>query len=1167
MMYDDGVSGGDVVAGNNTFTYTATVAIGTTPGMKSLPFNVTDSQGRGVFGSISLTVQQPPPPVDHIVISQIYGGGGNSGATYTHDYVELYNPSGVSFNLAGWSLQYASATGTSWTNKQPLGGLIAPGEYFLVRLASGGAVGSPLPVSPNISGDINLSATAGKVALVSNSINLTGTCPNGVDSDIVDFVGYGTTANCWEGAGRAPGLNNTAANFRKVNGTQDTNQNNDDFQSLVPNPRRTAPVMELGPWVSGSEPLADGIRAPYDATISVEFSEPVDVNGNWYDITCSVSGQHNSALVASYDGFKGYHITPNTSFQFSEQCTVTIIHGNVHDQDSDDSNPETDTLFADYSWSFTVVEPGAPAPYPPSVHLAMGNPSNAIADVQQFNNYLMEKPTYAVSYNRDKGTPNWVSWHLEQDWFGNLTRVDTFRPDPSVPGDWYRVQSTDYSSSGFDRGHMTPNADRDNENRVRLNQETYLMTNMIPQAPDNNQGPWADIENHLRTLLDGTQNEIYVISGPLGVGGSGSNGGVTNTLANGHVTVPAFTWKVVLLLPSGFNDISRVTAATTTIAVMMPNAQGIRNDDWHLYLTTVDAVEQATGYDFFADLPDAIENAIEGGANGVNPPGTEGQTVSTAEDTSKNIALTGVGSNGPLTYSIINPPAHGNLSGTGENRAFEPNPDFHGSDSFTFQVADGNGTSNISTVNIFVTEVNDSPTAANDDKAATEDTDLVFSSSELTANDNAGPADESVQTLAVTEVTATSNTHGTVTLNGDTITYTPTANYNGTASFNYTVCDNGTTSGAPDAKCVTGEVNLVVSNVNDAPSAGDDSKSTDEDQPLSFSSTDLLGNDNTGSESESETLTVSSVHATGNTNGVVSLDNGAISYAPNPNYSGSASFEYEVCDNGTTNGVPESKCSIGTVHVSVNARNDAPSLSGVPASATIDELTAYSFTAAASDVDVPTQNITFSLIGAPSGATINPNTGQFSWTPTEAQGGVGIPYSFKVRVSDALSDTDANVSISVNEVNQAPTLSAIGNKTAFPRRTLSFTASGADADLPAQVLSFSLIGAPEGATINPITGAFSWTPTIHQVGRVYTFTVRLSDSGSPSLDTERQVNVRVGFTWSGFLPPIHSGCVQKAGRTIPIKFQLTGISADITDAVARLLSTSLITMSPVTWWQ
>ncbi len=113
-------------------------------------------------------------------------------------------------------------------------------------------------------------------------------------------------------------------------------------------------------------------------------------------------------------------------------------------------------------------------------------------------------------------------------------------------------------------------------------------------------------------------------------------------------------------------------------------------------------------------------------------------------------------------------------------------------------------------------------------------------------------------------------------------------------------------------------------------------------------------------------------------------------------------------------------------------------------------------------------------------------------------------------------------------MNQAPTLSAIGNKTAFPRRTLSFTASGADADLPAQVLSFSLIGAPEGATINPITGAFSWTPTIHQVGRVYTFTVRLSDNGSPSLDTERQVNVRVGFsglascrqfTWAAFKKP------------------------------------------------
>ncbi|HEV2834171.1 MAG TPA: DNA/RNA non-specific endonuclease, partial [Pyrinomonadaceae bacterium] len=544
QFFDDGVSGGDTVAGNNVFTYFATVSALTSPGAKSLPFSISDAQSRTGSGSISLTVQQPPPPVDHLVISQLYGGGGNSGATLSNDYVEIYNPTGISFNLAGWSLQYASAAGTSWTNKQPLGGTIAPGEYFLVQFASGGANGAPLPVSPNIAGDINMSATTGKIALVSNSISLSGSCPNGSDPDIVDFLGYGSSASCFEGTTRAPAPNNTNALFRKSNGTQDTNQNGTDFQTGAPNPRRTAPIVELGPWVAGTDPISDGFNVPYDATITIDFSEPVDVAGSWFDVTCTNSGSHNSATVASYNGAKGYHITPNSGFQFGEQCTVTIVHTNVHDQDLDDSEPNTDTLFADHVWTFTVVAAGAPAPHPASVHLTFGNPSNAVADLLQPNNYLMEKPSFSLSYNRDKGTPNWVSWHLETAWTGSLSRTDTFRADPAVSPDWYRVQSTDYFASGFDRGHMTPNADRDNPASIPLNQETFLMSNMVPQAPNNNQGPWADLEAYLRTLL--AANEVYVISGPAGVGGSGDNGSA-NTIANGHVTVPAYTWKVALV--------------------------------------------------------------------------------------------------------------------------------------------------------------------------------------------------------------------------------------------------------------------------------------------------------------------------------------------------------------------------------------------------------------------------------------------------------------------------------------------------------------------------------------------------------------------------------------------------------------------------------------------
>jgi len=786
QFFDDGLSGGDTAAGDNVFTHTAVVVSLTSPGAKSLPFSISDAQARTGSGSISLTVQQPPPPVDHLVISQLYGGGGNSSATFTNDYVEIFNPTGISFNLAGWSLQYASAAGTSWTNKQPLGGTIAPGEYFLVALASGGANGAPLPVLANISGDINMSATTGKIALVNNSNTLSGSCPNGIDPDIVDFVGYGSTASCFEGGARAPAPSNTSALFRKLNGSQDTNQNSNDFQTAMPNPRRTAPIVELGPWVAGTDPISDGFNTPYDATVTVDFSEPVDVVGSWFDITCTSSGSHNSATVASYNSSKGYHITPNASFQFGEQCTVTIVHANVHDQDFDDAGPNTDTLFADHVWTFTVVAAGAPAPHPSSVHLALGNPTNAVVDLTQPNNFLMEKPSFSLSYNRDKGTPNWVSWHLENGWTGSLPRTDTFRADPAVSPDWYRVQSTDYFASGFDRGHMTPNADRDNPASIPLNQETFLMSNMVPQAPNNNQGPWADLENFLRTLL--TTNEVYIVAGPAGVGGSGDNG-PANTIANGHVTVPAFTWKVVLVLPVGDDDVTRVSAGARTIAVIMPNDNSI-NSDWHAYLTTVDAVEALTGYDFFANVPDAIENSIEAGVDGNNPPGTENQAATTDEDMPVGITLNAVSpSQTPsFSYTIVSSTSNGVLAGDGPTFTYTPAANFHGADSFTFRVNDGSHDSNTSTVNITVNPVNDVPVADSQSVTTNSNTSVSIT---LTGNDF-----ETTVANLVFEITA-SPSHGTLSGSGASLSYTQGPNFAGSDSFRFTVRDTGDDSAAP----------------------------------------------------------------------------------------------------------------------------------------------------------------------------------------------------------------------------------------------------------------------------------------------------------------------------------------------------------------------------------
>src|SRR6185503_5007048 len=256
---------------------------------------------------------------EHVTISQVYGGGGNAGATYANDYVELYNPTAAPINMSGWSLQYAAATGTSFAGKQVIGGTIDPGHYYLVSLASGGANGAPLP-TPAVSGtDINMAAGAGKIALVSNSATLTGACPVGTDPDIVDFVGYGATANCHEGTANAPGAINTTAVLRKTDGGTDTDQNGNDFVAGAPNPRSTTPPVEFGPSVSGTDPTTNAPIAPYDSSIAVDFSEPVDAVGSWYNITCTNTSSHNDATVAHSNDFKTWAFTPNTTFQFGEQ--------------------------------------------------------------------------------------------------------------------------------------------------------------------------------------------------------------------------------------------------------------------------------------------------------------------------------------------------------------------------------------------------------------------------------------------------------------------------------------------------------------------------------------------------------------------------------------------------------------------------------------------------------------------------------------------------------------------------------------------------------------------------------------------------------------------------------------------------------------------------------
>ena len=117
-----------------------------------------------------------------------------------------------------------------------------------------------------------------------------------------------------------------------------------------------------------------------------------------------------------------------------------------------------------------------------SVHLTMGNPSGAVTDTSFPANYLMEKAQYVMSYHRDNGTPNWVSWHLATSWLGSTPRQDDFRADTTLPAGWYQVGASSYSGGLRPRPYV-PSGDR--TATVADNSSTFLMTNMIPQAPDN----------------------------------------------------------------------------------------------------------------------------------------------------------------------------------------------------------------------------------------------------------------------------------------------------------------------------------------------------------------------------------------------------------------------------------------------------------------------------------------------------------------------------------------------------------------------------------------------------------------------------------------------------------------------------------------------------------
>jgi predicted extracellular nuclease len=239
-----------------------------------------------VIAALMAGLWNPAFAASNIVISQIYGGGGNSGSTYTNDYIELFNRSGTAVDLSNWSVQYASAAGSSWTVTPLPAVVLQPGQYLLVQQAKGSGGSTALPAA-DASGSIAMSATAGKVVLSNSADALAGASPSG--SSVIEIVGFGGTASAYEAAA-APAPSNTLAILRADNGCSDSDNNSADFTTGAPTPRNTSSALN----VCGAP-----VAPPVVATCPASLTLALGIAGSASLSATDADGIVNAAAITS----------------------------------------------------------------------------------------------------------------------------------------------------------------------------------------------------------------------------------------------------------------------------------------------------------------------------------------------------------------------------------------------------------------------------------------------------------------------------------------------------------------------------------------------------------------------------------------------------------------------------------------------------------------------------------------------------------------------------------------------------------------------------------------------------------------------------------------------------------------------------------------------------
>src|SRR5207248_1734970 len=422
-------------------------------------------------------------------------------------------------------------------------------------------------------------------------------------------------------------------------------------------------------------------------------------------------------------------------------------------------------------------------------------------------------------------------------------------------------------------------------------------------------------------------------------------------------------------------------------------------------------------------------------------PVAANDAYSTNEDTALNVAAAGVLANDSdvdgdaLTAILVSSPAHGSVTlNANGSFTYTPAANYNGGDSFTYKANDGALNSNVATVSITVTAVNDAP--VDTAKAIT-----------LTASDVDGDA--------LTYSIVSGPSHGSLSGAAPNVTYTPAANYNGPDSFTFKAND-----GTVDSAAAT--INITVTAVNDAPVAANDAYSTNEDTALSVAAAGVLAND---SDVDGDALTAVLVSAPAH--GSLTLNaNGSFSYMPAANYNGSDSFTYKANDGALNSNV-------ATVAITINAVNDPPVANAQSVTTAEDTATASALTAS----DVEGDALTYSIVSGPSHGSLSGTAPNVTYTPAANYNGAD---SFTFKANDgAVDSAAATVSITVTAVNDAPVANAQSVTTAEDTaKAITLTASDVDGD----TLTYSIVSGPSHGSLSGAAPNVTYTPAANYNG-------------------------------------------------------------------------------------